>query len=164
VDRNAIAASAPISGQVVSNGRLTPGQELYEQIKPLVLFHETAGERAKEIDVPQCTLSRRADEFERDGMQSLFPSGERCSRRFVSSSWTYGNTDQGTVKVSWCQDANCTAWVRLFSVSANEDGASFPVHARLVTTARELQDSLCPDLSPRQSTSRQVSQVNTHGS
>ncbi len=67
---------------------LWPGQELYEQIKPLVLFHETAGERAKEIDVPQCTLSRRADEFERDGMQSLFPSGERCSRRFVSSSWT----------------------------------------------------------------------------
>src|SRR5579859_4855762 len=124
---------------------LWPEQELYEQIKPLVLFHETAGERAKEIDVPQCMLSRRADEFERDGMQSLFPSGERCSRRFVSSSWTYGNTDQGTVKVSWCQDANCTAWVRLFSVSANEDGASFPVRARLVTTARELQDSLCPD-------------------
>ena len=54
-----------------------------------------------------------ADEFERDGMQSLFPSGERCSRRFVSSSWTYGKTDQGTIKVSWCQDANCTAWVRL---------------------------------------------------
>ena len=137
VDRNAIAASAPMSGQIVSNGRLTPEQELYEQIKPLVLFHENAGERAKEIDVQERTLSRRADEFERDGMQSLFPSGERCSRRFVSSSWTYGNTDQGTVEVSWCQDTNCTAWVRLFSVSANEDGASFPVRARLVTTARE---------------------------
>ena len=90
-----------------------PEQELYEAIRPRVLYHETAGERAKEIDVPQCTLSRRADEFERDGMQSLFPSGERCSRRFVSSSWTYGNTDQGTVEVSWCQDAHCTARVRL---------------------------------------------------
>ena len=33
-------------------------QELYEQIRPLVLFHETAGERAKEIDLPQRTLSR----------------------------------------------------------------------------------------------------------
>src|SRR5438270_7082242 len=32
---------------------LWPEQELYEQIRPLVLFHETAGERAKEIDVPQ---------------------------------------------------------------------------------------------------------------
>ena len=30
---------------------LWPEQELYEQIRPLVLFHETAGERAKEIDV-----------------------------------------------------------------------------------------------------------------
>jgi hypothetical protein len=120
------------------------------------------GSEQKKSMFPSARCLGLADEFERDGMQSLFPSGERCSRRFVSSSWTYGNTDQGTVKVSWCQDANCTAWVRLFSVSANEDGASFPVRARLVTTARELQDSLCPDLSPRQSTSRQVSQVNTH--
>jgi hypothetical protein len=30
---------------------LWPEQELYEAIRPLVLFHETAGERAKEIDV-----------------------------------------------------------------------------------------------------------------
>ena len=43
---------------------LWPEQELYEQIRPLILFHETAGERAKEIDVPQRTLSRKADEFE----------------------------------------------------------------------------------------------------
>src|SRR5436309_15245389 len=51
---------------------LWPEQELYEQIRPIVLFHETAGERAKEIDVPQRTLARKADEFERNGMQSLF--------------------------------------------------------------------------------------------
>jgi hypothetical protein len=31
---------------------LWPEQGLYEQIRPLVLFHETAGERAKEIDLP----------------------------------------------------------------------------------------------------------------
>src|SRR2546430_10349136 len=31
---------------------LWPEQELYEAIRPLVLFHETAGERAKESDVP----------------------------------------------------------------------------------------------------------------
>ena len=36
---------------------LWPEQELYEAIRPLVLFHETAGERAKEIDVPQRTLA-----------------------------------------------------------------------------------------------------------
>jgi transposase len=60
---------------------LWPEQELYEQIRPLVLFHETAGERAKEIDVPQRTLSRKADEFERSGMQSLFSSGEQGGAR-----------------------------------------------------------------------------------
>ena len=49
-------------------------QELYEQIRPLILFHETVGERAKEIDVPQRTLARKADEFEKYGMQSLFAS------------------------------------------------------------------------------------------
>ena len=60
---------------------LWPEQELYEQIRPLVLFGETAGERAKEIDVPQRTLSRKADEFERSGMQSLFSSGEQGGER-----------------------------------------------------------------------------------
>ncbi len=63
---------------------LWPEQELYEQIRPLVLFHETAGERAKEIDVPQRTLSRKADEFERDGMQSLFASREQGGARATS--------------------------------------------------------------------------------
>jgi transposase len=56
-------------------------QELYEAIRPLVLFHETAGERAKEIDVPQRTLARKAGEFERYGMQSLFASGEQGGAR-----------------------------------------------------------------------------------
>ncbi len=63
---------------------LWPEQELYEQIRPLVLFHETAGERAKEIDVPQRTLARKADEFERYGMASLFPSGEQGGERETS--------------------------------------------------------------------------------
>jgi len=60
---------------------LWPEQEWYEAIRPLVLFHETAGERAKEIDVPRRTLTRKADEFEKLGMQSLFPSGEQGGAR-----------------------------------------------------------------------------------
>ncbi len=60
---------------------LWPEQELYEQIRPLVLFHQTAGERAKEIDVPQRTLARKADAFERYGMHSLFSSGEQGGAR-----------------------------------------------------------------------------------
>ena len=67
--------------QDIQQWMLWPEQELYEQIRPLILFHETAGERAKEIDVPQRTLSRKADEFERYGMQSLFSSGEQGGAR-----------------------------------------------------------------------------------
>jgi len=37
--------------------------------------------RAKEIDVPQRTLARKADAFERYGMQGLFPSGEQGGAR-----------------------------------------------------------------------------------
>jgi len=49
---------------------------LYEQIRPILLFGQTAGERAKEINAAQRTLSRKADEFERYGMKSLFSSEE----------------------------------------------------------------------------------------
>jgi hypothetical protein len=70
--------------QDIHQWMLWPEQELYEQIRPLVLFHETAGERAKEIDVPRRTLSRKADAFERDGMRSLFSSGEQGGARETS--------------------------------------------------------------------------------
>ena len=63
---------------------LWPEQELYEQIRPLLLFGETAGERAKETGAAVRTLSRKADEFERYGMQSLFSSGEAGGAREIS--------------------------------------------------------------------------------
>jgi hypothetical protein len=59
--------------QSIQQWTLWPEQELYEQIRPILLFGETAGERAKEIDAAQRTLSRKADEFERDGMNILLP-------------------------------------------------------------------------------------------
>ena len=68
----------------VKQWTLWPEQELYEAIRPLILFHETAGERAKEIDVPRRTLSRKADEFEQYGMQSLFSSEEQGGARATS--------------------------------------------------------------------------------
>jgi putative transposase len=67
--------------QSIKQWMLWPEQELYEAIRPLILYHETAGERAKEIDVPQRTLSRKADAFEKYGMQSLFSSGEQGGAR-----------------------------------------------------------------------------------
>src|SRR6266702_4373721 len=48
---------------------LWPEQTLYEEIRPIILFGQTPGERAKEIDAAQRTLSRKADEFEKYGMQ-----------------------------------------------------------------------------------------------
>jgi len=63
---------------------LWPEQELYEQIRPIVLFGQTPGERAKEINAAQRTLSHKADEFEQDGMQSLFSSGEQGGERETS--------------------------------------------------------------------------------
>jgi hypothetical protein len=51
---------------------LWPEQEWYEQIRPMLLFGQTAGERAKETNAAQRTLARKADEFERYGMLSLF--------------------------------------------------------------------------------------------
>jgi transposase len=63
---------------------LWPEQVLYEQLRPILIFGETAGERAKEIDVPQRTLARKADEFEQYGMASLFSSGEQGGARETS--------------------------------------------------------------------------------
>ena len=53
-----------------------PEQEVYERLRPILLFGETAGQRAKEINAAQRTLSRKADDFERDGMRNLFSSEE----------------------------------------------------------------------------------------
>ncbi len=63
---------------------LWPEQELYEAIRPLVLFHETAGERAKEIDVQERTLARKADEFERSGMATLIPMASSAAERICA--------------------------------------------------------------------------------
>jgi len=60
--------------QSIQQWTLWPEQELYEQIRPVILFGQTPGERAKEIGAAQRTLSRKADEFEQYGMQSLFAS------------------------------------------------------------------------------------------
>jgi len=53
---------------------------------PCYFLGKTAGERAKEIDVPQRTLSRKADAFERYGMQSLFSAEEQGGERVTRNS------------------------------------------------------------------------------
>lgn len=70
--------------QDIQQRTLWPEQELYEQIRPMLLFGETAGERAKETGAAPRTLSRKANEFEQYGMQSLFSSGEAGGERETS--------------------------------------------------------------------------------
>lgn len=49
-----------------------PEQVRYEVIRPMVLFGVSAAERAKQTGATGRTLYRRADRFEKDGMESLF--------------------------------------------------------------------------------------------
>ncbi len=51
-------------------------QRVYELIRPVVLFGRPPTVRARETGAPQRTLYRQADAFDRDGMISLFPTGQ----------------------------------------------------------------------------------------
>lgn len=59
--------------QEIQQSSLWPEQQLYEKIRPVILFGETAAERAKEIGESPRTLYRQAQLFEQEGMRSLFP-------------------------------------------------------------------------------------------
>ncbi len=52
---------------------LWPEQEQYERLRPIVLFGETAADRAKVIAASERTLLYQANLFEQEGMASLFP-------------------------------------------------------------------------------------------
>lgn len=59
--------------QEIQQQPLWPEQEVYERLRPIVLFGETAAERAKETGASERTLHYQAAQFERYGMASLFP-------------------------------------------------------------------------------------------
>lgn len=56
----------------VKQRSLWPEQVTYEMIRPVVLFSETAAERAKETGEPRTSLYRAVERFEQQGMSSLF--------------------------------------------------------------------------------------------
>jgi putative transposase len=58
--------------QEIQQQTLWPEQTAYELLCPIVLFGETAAERAKETGASERTLHYQADQFERYGMVSLF--------------------------------------------------------------------------------------------
>ncbi len=53
-----------------------PEQATYELLRPIVLFGQTAAERATATGVSERTLDRKADRFDAEGMTSLFPITE----------------------------------------------------------------------------------------
>ena len=55
----------------------TPEQRTYELIRPVVLFGQSASVRARATGVPQRTLYRQTDAFDRLGMASLAPPPQR---------------------------------------------------------------------------------------
>jgi hypothetical protein len=59
--------------QEIQQQTLWPEQEVYERLRPIVLFGETVASRAKETGVSERTLHYQADQFEQHGMASLFP-------------------------------------------------------------------------------------------
>ena len=54
-----------------------PEQETYELLRPIVLFGQTAGERATVTGVSERTLDRKADRFDAAGMASLFDATQQ---------------------------------------------------------------------------------------
>jgi putative transposase len=59
--------------QEIQHYTLWPEQQLYEKIRPVILFGETASERARETGTSERTLYHQARLFEQEGMASLFP-------------------------------------------------------------------------------------------
>jgi putative transposase len=58
--------------QEIQQYTLWPEQEVYERLRNIVLFGETAAERAKETGTSERTLYHQAKLFEQEGMASLF--------------------------------------------------------------------------------------------
>ncbi len=54
-----------------------PEQVVYELIRPVVIFGETASARARATGEQERTIDRRADRFDRAGLPSLFPTERR---------------------------------------------------------------------------------------
>jgi putative transposase len=58
--------------QAIQQYTLWPEQEQYERLRPVILFGETAAERARETGTSERTLYHQAQRFEQEGMASLF--------------------------------------------------------------------------------------------
>jgi transposase len=58
--------------QKIQQYTLWPEQKIYELLRPVVLFNESATERARETGAVERSVRRKAGQFEEHGMASLF--------------------------------------------------------------------------------------------
>jgi hypothetical protein len=58
--------------QKIQQYTLWPEQKVYELLRPVVLFNESATERARETGAAERSVRRKAGQFEEHGMSSLF--------------------------------------------------------------------------------------------
>ena len=66
--------------QDIQQATLWPEQEVYERLRPIVLFGETAASRARETGASERTLHQQARLFEQEGMASLFHKARTTGR------------------------------------------------------------------------------------
>lgn len=70
-------ASIRKTGRPFSNTRVFLEQTAYELLRPVVLFGDSAIQRAQETGEPRTSLERKADVFDEQGMVSFFASRPR---------------------------------------------------------------------------------------
>ena len=66
--------------QDIQQTTLWPEQEVYERLRPIVLFGKTAASRARETGASERTLHQQARLFEQEGMASLFHKARTTER------------------------------------------------------------------------------------
>jgi aspartate/methionine/tyrosine aminotransferase len=125
-----------MTGRRFSNILVFPEQKAYELLRTVVLFGETAAERAKETEASERTLHHKANQFDQHGMGwSLFLDVSQFG--FDSTTASRHLLARGkiaaTPMVNW-GSANSDKYVRL--VFANE-----PVH-RLRGVVKRVQQAL----------------------
>jgi hypothetical protein len=67
--------------QTIQQYTLWPEQTAYELLRPVVHFGDPAIQRAKETGEPRTSLERKADDFDEQGMVSLFASRPQAAAR-----------------------------------------------------------------------------------
>src|SRR5260370_17491725 len=70
--------------QTIQQYTLWPEQKVYELLRPVVLFNESATERASETGAAERSVRRKAGQFEEHGMASLFEQAPKDNTEYTS--------------------------------------------------------------------------------